>query len=94
MPKATAETTKRSKGRSKSVEQTVRVGLRKALPILVREMSDMLEKRPPRMTNRAKREMQCQIDQYIRKSVPLINELERLEGDPLKTPRLMRSSNC
>lgn len=87
MPKAsTRRPPKGAKGRSKSVEQTVRVGLRKALPILVREMSDMLEKRPPRMTNQAKREMQCQIDQYIRKSVPLINELERSEGDPLKTP--------
>jgi hypothetical protein len=62
MPKATARrSTKGAKGKSKSVEQTVRAGVRKALPMPVREMSDILEKRPSRMTNRAKREMQCQI---------------------------------
>lgn len=69
----------------KSLEHAVRMGLR-ALPIVLTEMSDMLETRPPRMTKRAKREMQREIDQYIRNSVPLINDLERLEGDPLNTP--------
>lgn len=87
MRKSTAQRSKHGgKQNLKSLEHAVRMGLRKALPIVVTEMSDMLEKRPPRMTKRAKREMQREIDQYIRKSVPLISDLERLKGDPLKTP--------
>lgn len=87
MRKSTPQRSKHGGKQSlKSMEQAVRMGLRKALPIVLTEMSDMLEQRPPRMTKRAKREMQREIDQYIRKSVPLINDLERLEGDPLKTP--------
>lgn len=69
-----------------SMEQALRIGLRKAVPLLVTEMSDMFEKRPPRLTKRDKRAMENGMDQYIRRTVPLIKDLEMLDGDPLRIP--------
>ena len=71
---------------SESMEQALRIGLRKAVPLLVTEMSDMFEKRPPRLTKRDKRAMENGIDQYVRRTVPLIKDLETLDGDPLRIP--------
>jgi hypothetical protein len=69
-----------------SMEQALRIGLRKAVPLLVTEMSDMFEKRPPRLTKRDKRAMENRMDQYVRRTVPLIKDLEMLDGDPLRIP--------
>jgi uncharacterized protein YbgA (DUF1722 family) len=74
------------KARAKSMEETVKVGLRKAVPVMVKEMSDMFEKRPPRLTKRDRREMEDGVDEYVRRSAPLINDLEALNGDPSKLP--------
>jgi len=68
------------------MEQALRIGLRKAVPLLVTEMSDMFEKRPPRLTKRDKRAMENRMDQYVRRTVPLIKDLEMLDGDPLRIP--------
>jgi hypothetical protein len=77
---------KRQRSKVGSLEQTIKFGLRKALPTLVVEMSDILEKRPPRLTKKAKRELESGIDQYVDECVPLITDLEKLEGDPTKLP--------
>ena len=69
-----------------SLEQTIKVGLQKALPSLVVEMSDILEKRPPRLSKKDKRELESCIDQYVDECVPLITDLEKLEADPTKLP--------
>ena len=69
-----------------SMEQALRIGLRKAVPLLITEMSDMFERRPPRLTNRDKRAMENGMDQYVRRTVPLIKDLETLDGDPLRIP--------
>src|SRR6266403_288328 len=69
-----------------SMEQALRMGLRKAVPLLVTEMSDMFEKRPPRLTKRDKRAVEKGMDQYVRRAVPLIKDLETLDGDPLRIP--------
>jgi hypothetical protein len=68
------------------MEQALRIGLRKAVPLLVTEMSDMFEKRPPRLTQRDKRAMENGMDRYVRRTVPLIKDLETLDGDPLRIP--------
>jgi hypothetical protein len=68
------------------MEETVKVGLRKAVPVMVKEMSDMFEMRPRRLTKKDKREMENDIDEYVRISAPLTNDLEALHGDPLKLP--------
>lgn len=72
------------KGQPNSTETVIRVGLKKVLPVVVTEMSDMFERRPPRMTKRDKRQMESAMDDYLGKSVPLINDLEVLHGDPLR----------
>lgn len=69
-----------------SPEQTLKVGLQKALPTLVVEMSDILEKPPPQLTKKDKRELESGIHRYVDECVPLITELENLEGDPTKLP--------
>lgn len=68
------------------MEQALRIGLGKALPLIVTEMSDMFEKRPPRLTKRDKRAMENGMDQYLRRTVPLLKDLETLGGDPLRIP--------
>jgi hypothetical protein len=50
-------------------------------------MSDMFERRPPRLTKRDKRAMENGMDRYVRKTVPLIKDLETLDGDPLRIPQ-------
>ena len=47
---------------AESMEQALRIGLRKAVPLLVTEMSDMFEKRPPRLTKRDKRAIENGMD--------------------------------
>jgi hypothetical protein len=69
-----------------SMEQALRIGLRKAVPLFVTEMSDMFERRPPRLTKRDQRAMENDMDQYVRRSVPLLEDLEALDGDPLRLP--------
>ncbi len=69
-----------------SMEQALRIGLRKAVPLLVTAMSDMFEKRPRRLTKRDKRAIENVMDQYVRRTVPLIKNLETLDGDPLRFP--------
>ncbi len=74
------------KQKPESLEDALRIGLRKALPKLVIEISDTLEKRPPRLTKKAKREIEDGMDEYINRSVPLITDLQALEGDRTKLP--------
>lgn len=68
------------------MEQALRIGLRKAVPLLMTGMSDMFETRPPRLTKRDKRAMENRMDQYVQRTVPLIKDLETLDGDPLRIP--------
>lgn len=68
------------------MEQALKIGLRKSVPLLVTEMSDMFEKRPPRLTKRDKRALENGMDRYVRRTVPLIKDLETLDGDPLRIP--------
>jgi hypothetical protein len=68
------------------MEQTLKVGLRRAVPMLITEMSDMSERRPPQLTKRDKRAMENGIDEFIQRSVPLINDLETLHGDLRRIP--------
>jgi len=68
------------------MEETLRAGLRKAVPVMVGEISDIFESPPPRLSKRAQREMEMEMDRYIKRSVPLIEDLEALEGDPLRLP--------
>jgi hypothetical protein len=68
------------------MEQALRIGLRKAVPLLLTEMSDMFERRPLRLTKRDKRAMENGMEKYIQRSVPLITDLERLQDDPLRIP--------
>jgi hypothetical protein len=87
MRKASKRTvTSSRKTHSKSMEETVQVGLRKAVQVMVKEMSDLFEKRPTRLTKTDWREMENGIDEHVRRSVPLINDLDALHGDPLKLP--------
>lgn len=87
MRKSTKRTpTSGRKADPKSMDQTIRVGLQKAVPILVAEFSDMFERRPPRLTKRDKRAMENGMDEYIQRSVPLINDLQALHGNPLRIP--------
>src|SRR6266849_3378998 len=64
--------------------ETLKVGLQKALPELVVEISDILEKRPQHLTKKDKRELENGLDQYVDECGPLIMDLEKLESDPSK----------
>jgi hypothetical protein len=77
---------KRPRTKAASLEQAIKVGLQKDVPTLVAEMSDILEKRPPRLTKKNKRELETGIDRYVEECVPLLTDLERLEGDQTKLP--------
>ena len=62
MRKSTNRAARGRKKQPESMEQTLGVGLRKAVPVMFAEISDMFEKQPPRLTKRTKREMEKGID--------------------------------
>jgi hypothetical protein len=65
-----------------SLKETLKVELQKALPQVIALASDLLEKKPPRMTNKDKRVLSEELDKYLDNCVPLIEDLEALEGKP------------
>lgn len=81
---------KRPGTKAVSLAQSIKVGLQKAFPTLIVEMSDILEKKPPRLTKEDKPELESGIDQYVEECVPLITDLEKLEGDPTKLPEVYK----
>lgn len=63
-------------------KEAVKVEFDKALPQIITTMSDLLERPVPRITKRNRRELANEIERVMDLSIPHLEALEKISGEP------------